>query len=172
MGRGLRWESLAHLGANLNQYTGQLPVARVGKREQPAKRRQTQLGCGGSILKVNKGEELFAFQAGVCNLPAHERNYRFHPTRKWEIDFAWPQFKIGLEIQGGIWGKSADDKTGGAHGHPIGITRDMHKHNALLALGWSVYLFAPADVKNGKAVKHLESVLGLAVTIALTSEVY
>lgn len=158
MGRGLRWASLAHLGAHL--------PADV----KPAPKRRVTLGRGDAIEKVNKGEVLFAFQAGICHLPPHKRNYRFHPTRKWEIDFAWPQFRIGLEIQGGIWGKSKDDMTGGAHGHAIGITRDMEKHNAYLDCGWRVWCFTPQQVKNGSAVKHIEGVLASTITILLTNE--
>lgn len=160
MGRGLRWNSLAHLGATLPK----------DRPTQAPKLRAVKLGRGDSVDRVNKGEVLFAFQAGVCQLPPHKRNYVFHPTRKWEIDFAWPQFKVGIEIQGGIWGKSRDDDSPGAHGHPIGIRRDMSKHNALLDLGWRVYLFEPKEVKDGSAVKHMESVLASLVTTLLTNE--
>ena len=27
--------------------------------------------------------------------------YRFHPTRKWRFDYAWPENKIALEVEGG-----------------------------------------------------------------------
>lgn len=81
-----------------------------------------------------------------------ERNHRFHPTRRWEIDFAWPEYRVGLEIQGGIW-------IGGAHARPMNIERDLEKHNALLDLGWRVWHFTPKQVKSGIAVQHLERVL-------------
>lgn len=147
-----------------------LPAGVGGGAAKPAKRAPAvRLGRGGALgPKVNKGEELFAFQLCACELPAPQRNFRFHASRKWEIDFAWPEFKIGMEIQGGIWGKSQTDDSPGAHGHPIGIRRDMQKHNALLDAGWRVWHFTPEEIKRGLAVQHLEGVLGCAARSLLS----
>jgi hypothetical protein len=154
MGRGLRWSSLQAAGASL-----------------PAKPRvNVRMGQGGAIVSCNKAEVLFNFQATLCKLPPYLCNYLFHPVRKWEIDFAWPQFKIGMEVQGGLWGKSKDDKSPGAHGHPTGIRRDIEKHNAYLDLGWRVWCFEPAQIKDGTAVQHMERVLGSTVSLLLTNE--
>lgn len=87
-------------------------------------------------------------------LPEPCRNYRFHPSRKLEIDFGWPAYKIGLEIQGGVWRPG-----GGAHSRPGMIERDMEKHNLLLDLGWRVWQFTPQQVEKGTAIKHIDAVL-------------
>ena len=29
--------------------------------------------------------------------------YRFHPSREWLFDFAIPEVKVGIEVEGGIW---------------------------------------------------------------------
>lgn len=161
MGRGLRWTSLSHLGATLPPADTVLI---------PKVKRAVTLGRGGALGgKVNKGEELLIFQCTACQLPAHVRDYVFHPTRRWEIDVAWPQFRIGIEIQGGIWGKSAEDRTPGAHGHATGIMRDLEKHNALLDHGWRVWEFTPTQVKQGIAVQHIEAVIRSAVDSILTN---
>ena len=37
------------------------------------------------------------------NLPAPVPEFRFHPERKWRFDFAWPEHKIAVEQEGGVW---------------------------------------------------------------------
>lgn len=109
------------------------------------------------LPRVNAAEESFLFQCRALlqrrmTLGLPERNYRFHPERRWLLDFAWPQLKVAVEIDGGIW-------IGGAHARPVNIERDMEKHNALLDLGWRCYQFTPKQVKAGEAVQHIERVL-------------
>ena len=74
--------------------------------------------------KRSKWEKAFAFQLKYHEFPPHQTQFKFHKTRKWAVDFAWPDKKIIVEIEGGIW------ITGGAgHSHPIGIERDIEKYN-------------------------------------------
>lgn len=56
-----------------------------------------------------------------------------------EIDFAWPDIKIGIEVNGGI------DKRGRAGGHisPDGIRRDYYKNNLAQVHGWILLTFPP-----------------------------
>lgn len=60
-----------------------------------------------------------------------EREYKFHHTRRWRFDFAWPDKKVALEIEGGIW-------RGGRHTNPLGFIADCEKYNTALAEGWKV----------------------------------
>ena len=56
----------------------------------------------------------------------------FCPGRKWRFDWAWPQVKIAIEIDGGIL-------HGGRHTTSIsGRLRDMEKLNAAASMGWLV----------------------------------
>lgn len=61
-----------------------------------------------------------------------ETEYRFHPTRRWRFDFAFPKPMIAIEIEGGVW-------TGGRHIHPVGFEKDCEKYNEATKLGWKVY---------------------------------
>lgn len=72
-------------------------------------------------------------QLGGCELVSE---YRFHPTRRWRFDFAIPDKKIALEIEGGIWteGKSR-------HFTGTGYTGDCEKYNLATVVGWHVFRF-------------------------------
>lgn len=85
-------------------------------------------------------EELFAFQATAAGLPPFEREYRFHPTRKWRFDFAWPDRKVACEIEGGAW-------SNGRHTRGPGFVADCEKYNSANGFGWHVYRFT-ADMLN------------------------
>lgn len=69
-----------------------------------------------------------------------EREYVFHETRKWRLDFAWPEQKVAVELEGGIW-------TGGRHTRAKGFQGDCHKHNALIAAGWRPFRFTADDLR-------------------------
>lgn len=71
--------------------------------------------------------------------PAPQREYKFHPKRKWRMDFAWPnKYRAGgvyVEIDGG------NRMARVVNGHPVAIGRhttdaDYHKHNAAACAGW------------------------------------
>ncbi|MGI0119640.1 hypothetical protein [Zooshikella sp. RANM57] len=36
-------------------------------------------------------------------LPKPETEYIFHPSRCWRFDFAWPDRKLAVEVEGGGW---------------------------------------------------------------------
>lgn len=74
-------------------------------------------------------------------LPAPVPEYRFHPTRKWRYDYAWPDHRIALEIDGGIW-------TGGRHTRGAGYLGDMEKLNAAALLGWRVFRCTPQQAQS------------------------
>jgi len=77
-------------------------------------------------------------------LPEPEVEYKFHPTRKWRFDFAWPIFGnhgIALEIEGGTW------MSGGGHGRGSGMLRDMRKYNEATRMGWRIYRFTPREMR-------------------------
>ena len=62
----------------------------------------------------------------------------FHPTRKWRFDYALPELKIAIEIDGGLF-------TGGRHSGGRGQLNDMEKMNMAASEGWLVFHFIPED---------------------------
>jgi very-short-patch-repair endonuclease len=74
------------------------------------------------------------------NLDTPEREYRFHPERKWRFDFAWPHALIAVEVDGNAW----HTKGGGRHGKDS----DREKINAAASLGWRVFHFSPTMLES------------------------
>ena len=74
---------------------------------------------------------------------AYATEYRFHPVRLWRFDGAFPDRKIAVEIDGGVW-------TAGRHVRGKGFIADQEKMNEAQLLGWTVYRFVPDDLVSGK----------------------
>lgn len=72
-------------------------------------------------------------------LPETEVAFAVGEGRKFRWDFAWPDAKVALEVQGSIW-------TRGAHGRGTGIMRDHEKFNLGCCLGWRLLQCVPKDL--------------------------
>ena len=64
-----------------------------------------------------------------------EREYRFHPTRRWRFDYADPETKVAVEIDGGAF-------IGGRHTRGIGFVKDQEKLNTATSMGWRVFRYS------------------------------
>jgi very-short-patch-repair endonuclease len=85
-------------------------------------------------------------------LPMPVPEHRFHPTRKWRFDFAWPELKLALEIEGGLYVK-------GRHVRGAGAEADCVKYAEALVLGWRVLRVSPGQLRDGKALAWLTALL-------------
>src|SRR3990167_10172651 len=83
-------------------------------------------------MKQSAPEAEFALHCRAHKLTP-ETEFRFNPARKWRFDFAWPEQKLGVEINGAVW-------VVGVHSTGAGITRDYEKGNSAALLGWRVSL--------------------------------
>lgn len=72
--------------------------------------------------------------------PLPKREHVFHATRKWRFDFAWPNRKIAVEIEG-------ITAEGGRHQRREGFEADCEKYNAAMLDGWMVLRFTPRMVR-------------------------
>jgi len=93
--------------------------------------------------------DLLEIHCKAMNLPIPVPEYRFHPTRRWRIDWAWPDWKLAVEIEGGLYSK-------GRHVSIKGFKRDIEKYNELALMGWRVLRFLPEQVKRGEAILVIE----------------
>lgn len=76
------------------------------------------------------------------DLPPHEREARFHPSRRWRFDFSWKAARVAVECDGGQF----------AHGggrHATDADRDKLNHAG--ALGWRVLRFSPQQIARDPA---------------------
>jgi len=103
-------------------------------------------------MSESKLEARFALQVRALKLATPEREYCFHPTRKWRFDFAWPAARVAVEIDGGI-------HTKGRHVRAAGFTSDCHKFNCAALLDWTVIRMTGEMVKDGTGILYLESAL-------------
>ena len=97
-------------------------------------------------------EQLMEFQILEAELPKPEREYRFHPTRRWRFDFYWPQFQLALEVDGGVY-------TGGRHTRGIGYEKDCEKTAEALCMNIAVLRVTATHIKDGSALKWLKVAL-------------
>jgi len=103
-------------------------------------------------VRTSPLEAEMELQIKAAKLPVPVREFRFHETRKWRFDFAWPEHLISLEIDGATW-------TGGRHTRGSGYEADAEKLNEAAVLGWRVFRATRNMVKSGYALRLLESVL-------------
>ncbi len=97
------------------------------------------------VLRQSEGREY---------LGEAKKEYRFHPVRRWRFDFAWPEFKVALEAEGGTW----SGKKKSRHTTAKGFHDDCIKYNTATLMGWRVYRFTSTMIKGGDALEMLESI--------------
>ena len=90
-------------------------------------------------------EAIFEHQMAAYGISDYHKEHRFHPVRKWRMDFAWPDILLAVEIEGGIWNN-------GRHNRPHGFINDAEKYNTACTMGWKVLRFTGRDIRNGKAI--------------------
>lgn len=100
-------------------------------------------------VKREQWEKAFLLQVRAADLPAPVEQLRFHPTRRWRLDFAWPDEKLAVEIDGGVF-------SGGRHTRGTGYTEDCSKLNEAAVLGWSVLRFTTGMVRQRMALTAVE----------------
>lgn len=86
-------------------------------------------------MEQSELEEVFRYYVGLLSeLPPPVAQFKAIPGRKFRFDFAWPEKRLLVEIQGGIW-------TNGGHSRGAGMKRDHEKANMAAALGYRVMYF-------------------------------
>lgn len=77
------------------------------------------------------------------------KEYKFHPERRWRFDYAIPEHKIALEVEGGVW-------TQGRHTRPQGFLGDIEKYNTATLMGWRVFRTTPTDLYRAATINMLK----------------
>lgn len=101
--------------------------------------------------------ELLLLQLRENGFPEPLREHRFHPSRKWRFDLAWPAnhipalplryCNVAIECDGGQFAFR-----GGRHNSD----GDLEKINAAQSIGWKVYRFSNKMIEKGQAIKFMK----------------
>lgn len=89
--------------------------------------------------------ELCRKELGVAPM----REHRFHGERMWRFDYAFPSYKVALEVEGGVF-------TQGRHIRPKGFLGDVEKYNAAAVAGWRVLRTTPKELRTMKTIELLK----------------
>jgi hypothetical protein len=85
---------------------------------------------------------------GFEGVPEH----RFHDTRKWRFDLAFPSQMVAFEREGGVY-------TGGRHTRGKGYEADCEKYNAATIAGWKLIRATAGMIRSGVALEQLLAAL-------------
>lgn len=75
-----------------------------------------------------------------------DREYKAIRSRRFLWDFADPDIRLLIEIQGGTWSRYRSGHSTGS-----GIRRDAEKNNLAVSEGWSVLYFTSDMIRSGSA---------------------
>lgn len=109
---------------------------------------------------LNALERGFALRwATLPNAPRLLPQYRFHSARKWRFDFAHPESRVGVEIDGGTW-------MGGKGGHTsgIGMARDREKDFEAIMDDWVVIRLTPEMAKDRSRLERIAQLMRVRLT--------
>ena len=105
---------------------------------------------------LSEHEVLFArvWETLAPRQPTPIREHRFAPPRRWRFDFAWPDWRVAVELEGGAWAR-------GRHTRGAGYVADCEKYNAATLAGWRVLRYAgPMLDDMGQIVRDVLHLLG------------
>jgi hypothetical protein len=108
-------------------------------------------------MALIKGGPDFRHVCRAKGLPMPEAEHKFHPVRRWRMDWAWPEQKVALEVDGGVWIR-------GKHGRGSGIVKDHEKQAHAAALGWRIIRVEPKHLMAPSTFEFLRSALAYRVT--------
>ena len=93
-------------------------------------------------------------QIVYAGLELPERQFRFHPSRRWRFDFAWAERPrlLAVEVDGGLY-------VYGGHNRGAQIEKDMEKAAEAICMGWTVLRVSGRHVKSGQALEWIERAL-------------
>ena len=97
-------------------------------------------------------EAALIWQLKSAKLPDPVAEYRFHPPRRWRFDLCWPDHRLAVECEGGVW-------TGGRHTRGAGFEADLEKYNTAAMDGWRVLRYSGRHIDSGLALTEIEQAL-------------
>ena len=97
---------------------------------------------------------LFPALCRSYGLPEPVAEYRFC-ERRWKFDYAWPDRKLALEVEGGLW-------IMGRHNRPSGMLKDFEKYNRAAVLGWRILKCTPRTLCTSATLETIKEAIAEA----------
>jgi len=92
----------------------------------------------------------------MCGLKIEPREqFYFDMGRRWRFDFAWPAYRVAVELHGG-------EHSGGRHTTGVGLIADCEKMRAAILRGWVVMPITGTELKRAP-VQRIEEIKQLLV---------
>lgn len=89
-------------------------------------------------------------------IPVAEYLFAKELKRKFRFDYCYPEKKIAIEIEGGVW-------INGRHNRPSGFIKDMEKYNIACLLGYRILRFTIQDLKKISTYLTIKEVLNESI---------
>ena len=103
-------------------------------------------------MKQSPGEAEFELHLQAFGISGFETEYVFAPPRRYRFDFAWPDYRLAVEIEGGT-------RHGGRHTRHSGFEEDCRKYNLAAMNGWKVLRFTTEMVHRAEAIDRVMEII-------------
>ena len=90
----------------------------------------------------------FLGQMRDAGVPEPVREYLFIEHRRYRADFAWPEYGLEAEVDGGLLGMGRNS----GHTSVTGMLRDQERNAEAAIAGWAVIRVSRKTIDNGQAV--------------------
>jgi hypothetical protein len=133
-----------------------------------------------ALRKLRQQEIPIELQMMAAKLPTPLKEYPFAQQigRKWAADYAWPEWMILFEVEGGAFGNAVHEgrgawtrrkgerveieegtmiRVGGGHNRGAGMQADCEKYSQASILGWIVVRATTTMIRDGIAITLLEA---------------
>jgi very-short-patch-repair endonuclease len=88
----------------------------------------------------------------LAGITAPQTELKFHSSRRWRFDFAWPDSRLAVECEGGVW-------SGGRHTRGAGFIGDLEKYNRATELGWRVLRYTPEQLTKPETIAQISALI-------------
>ena len=99
------------------------------------------------VDRRSSGEAMLELQIRALKLPLGWVQYAPIPGRRYRIDRAWPEQKLGIEVEGGV------------HTIRAQWEHDCRRNNDMLLAGWRIFRLTSTMIKTGESIPLLERLL-------------
>lgn len=92
-------------------------------------------------------ETMLEARMAAANITGYQTEYRSLPNRKYRLDFAWPEKKLGVEVQGQV------------HRIKQRFDDDIDKRALHILAGWRIIEVHRRAIQDGSAVEWIKALL-------------